>query len=80
MSDGVHSCSYYCNRPACVLAQRDELRERYVAAPADPTAACVEAMKLALGALRVSIPMGNDPTGKHARAISTLEAQLRGPT
>jgi hypothetical protein len=27
MSD-VHSCSYYCTRPACVLAQRDELRDR----------------------------------------------------
>jgi hypothetical protein len=27
MSD-IHSCSYYCTRPACVLAQRDELRGR----------------------------------------------------
>jgi hypothetical protein len=25
MSD-IHSCSYYCTRPACVLQQRDELR------------------------------------------------------
>ena len=24
----VHSCSYYCTRPDCVRAQRDELRER----------------------------------------------------
>jgi hypothetical protein len=24
----IHSCSYYCTRPACVLAQRDELRGR----------------------------------------------------
>ncbi len=23
----VHSCSYYCDRPACIKAQRDELRE-----------------------------------------------------
>ena len=23
----IHSCSYYCTRPACVLAQRDELRD-----------------------------------------------------
>jgi hypothetical protein len=28
MSDDIHSCSYYCTRPACVLAQRDEMRER----------------------------------------------------
>jgi hypothetical protein len=27
MSD-IHSCSYYCTRPACVLRQRDELRDR----------------------------------------------------
>jgi hypothetical protein len=26
--DEIHSCSYYCDRPACVLAQRDELRGR----------------------------------------------------
>ncbi len=25
--DGIHSCSYFCNRPACVLAQRNELRD-----------------------------------------------------
>ena len=24
----VHSCSYYCDRPECVKAQRDELRDR----------------------------------------------------
>ena len=47
MSDGIHSCSYYCTRPACVLAQRDELRERYVAAPVEPTYAMVEAACIA---------------------------------
>jgi hypothetical protein len=29
MSD-IHSCSYFCTRPACVLAQRDELRDRFL--------------------------------------------------
>lgn len=24
----VHSCSYYCDRPECIKAQRDELRDR----------------------------------------------------
>jgi hypothetical protein len=24
--EDIHSCSYFCTRPACVLAQRDELR------------------------------------------------------
>jgi hypothetical protein len=36
MSD-IHSCSYYCTRPACVLAQRDELRDR-LAQQAEPVA------------------------------------------
>jgi hypothetical protein len=29
----IHSCSYYCTRPACVLAQRDELRDKLQAEP-----------------------------------------------
>ena len=29
MSDyDIHSCGYYCNRPACILRQRDELRQK----------------------------------------------------
>jgi hypothetical protein len=28
MSD-IHTCSYYCDRPACIKAQRDELRDRF---------------------------------------------------
>ena len=28
MSNDIHSCSYYCDRPACIKAQRDELREK----------------------------------------------------
>jgi hypothetical protein len=27
MSD-IHSCGYYCDRPACIKAQRDELRDK----------------------------------------------------
>jgi hypothetical protein len=26
----IHSCSYYCNRPECIKAQRDSLRDKYV--------------------------------------------------
>ena len=33
----VHSCSYYCQRPECIKAQRDELRDR-LAQPRKPTA------------------------------------------
>lgn len=47
MTDGIHSCSYYCTRPACVAAQRDELRERLEAAAppapgAQPSAESIE--------------------------------------
>ena len=34
-ADGIHSCSYYCERPACVLRQRDTLREIVFALPGD---------------------------------------------
>jgi hypothetical protein len=30
MSD-IHSCSYFCERPDCVLSQRNELRDRLTA-------------------------------------------------
>ena len=30
MSNDIHSCSYYCDRPACIKAQRDELREKFI--------------------------------------------------
>lgn len=36
---GIHSCSYFCTRPACVAVQRDELRDRLaepVAVQAEP--------------------------------------------
>jgi O-succinylbenzoate synthase len=26
--DEIHSCSYYCINPACIKAQRDELRDK----------------------------------------------------
>lgn len=29
MTEDIHSCSYFCTRPACVLAQRDELRDSH---------------------------------------------------
>ena len=33
MSD-LHTCSYHCDRPECIKAHRDELRERLAAAEA----------------------------------------------
>ena len=28
MPQDLHSCSWFCEQPLCVLAQRDELRDR----------------------------------------------------
>ena len=28
MTDDIHSCSHYCERPECIKRQRDELRGR----------------------------------------------------
>jgi hypothetical protein len=25
----IHTCSYYCDRPECIRAQRDELRQKF---------------------------------------------------
>ena len=36
----IHSCSYYCTRPACVLAQRDEMRDKLME-QAEPVQAAV---------------------------------------
>jgi len=41
--DGAHSCGYHCQRPACVLAQRDELRAKLAATEsAEPVAWMVD--------------------------------------
>ena len=34
----IHSCSYYCDRPECIKAQRDELRERLAQPEQEPVA------------------------------------------
>ena len=32
----IHSCSYYCTRPACVLSQRNEFRDKLFKQQAEP--------------------------------------------
>lgn len=34
----IHSCSYYCDRPECIKAQRDELRSRLAQPEQEPVA------------------------------------------
>ena len=43
MSDNIHTCSYECERPACIKAQRDELAQRLLELVAQAVAAEREA-------------------------------------
>lgn len=29
MTEEIHSCSLYCDKPECIKAQRDDLRQKY---------------------------------------------------
>lgn len=48
MPDALHTCSFYCERPECVKAQRDELRAAVLKAIRDE-AQLREAARQALG-------------------------------
>lgn len=37
--DNIHTCSYSCERPACIRAQRDELAQRLLELVAEAVAA-----------------------------------------
>jgi hypothetical protein len=41
--DDIHTCSYSCERPACIKAQRDELAQRLLELVAQAVAAEREA-------------------------------------
>ena len=41
--DNIHTCSYSCERPACIKAQRDELAQRLLELVAEAVAAEREA-------------------------------------
>lgn len=43
----IHSCSYYCARPECIKAQRDELRDRLEAQSRITTAQVEQIKRLA---------------------------------
>jgi hypothetical protein len=44
--DDIHTCSYSCERPACIKAQRDELAQRLFELVAQAVAAEREACAL----------------------------------
>ena len=65
----VHSCSYYCDRPECIKAQRDELRDRLVSMTDR------ELMQQALDALEANL--GN--WAAKTKAIAALRERLAQP-
>ena len=69
MTDAMHSCSYYCDRPECIKQQRDELRERLEPLLATPeccicgaSAPCMQESDLQPG--DPGIPCTFDPTAQ----------------
>jgi len=51
MTDRIHTCSYYCHHAACIKAQRDELRDKYVETKNTHRVVSVELLKEAVGQL-----------------------------
>lgn len=54
MTEKLHTCSYYCHRPECIRAQRDELRENYFLQMLETRRAC----RSACAGLCESVPGG----------------------
>jgi hypothetical protein len=46
--EDIHSCSYYCTRPECVLRQRNKFRDKLLAEPVSLDAKIVHFAKTAL--------------------------------
>lgn len=69
----VHSCSYFCDRPECVKAQRDELRGRF------GSMTDREIMQQALEALEYHVAPPSAPTWRTTAAITALRERLAQP-
>lgn len=57
----VHTCSYYCDRPGCLKAQRDELRDRLEATPPAQAAEAVERVARAIYECEAVDTLGDFP-------------------
>jgi hypothetical protein len=70
----VHSCSLYCDRPACIKAQRDQMRDHY-----QPDKAGVE--KIATNVRKWMGPVGQELSAGHVATLhgTILDAILVTP-
>jgi hypothetical protein len=75
-TEQVHTCSYYCDRPECLKAQRDELRGRLEATPPTDSTAVTEGKVRSIvtniftddfGSLVVMLPSNDWMTGSMVR-------------
>lgn len=64
----THTCSYFCDKPECIKAQRDELREKLAAIRSQPDTVAVPID--ALVALRSRDVMTRVMIDKHGVSIS----------
>ena len=72
----IHSCSYHCDKPECIKAQRDELRDRLAQPEQGPTKEkMTEALKLAQDALHMAtlpFPIDEAKTLKALHAVDDV--------
>lgn len=77
----IHTCSYYCTRPECVRAQRDELRDRYVEAAQPPADIVLPPLYEPLGVIVVGTQARRAFTAEqmvdYARAAVLLDRERR---
>jgi hypothetical protein len=68
----IHTCSYYCERPECIRAQRDELRQKIEHAEKPWVSLTDEEIKEIIG------PWGETPVKGYTRKLfDVIEAKLK---
>jgi hypothetical protein len=68
----IHTCSYYCDRPECIRAQRNELRQKFEQAEKPWVSLTDEEIKEIIG------PWGPTPIKGYTRKLfDQIEAKLK---
>jgi hypothetical protein len=81
--DNIHTCSYECERPACIKAQRDELAQRLFELVAEAVAAEREACAKVCDHIKNDIYNNHEDAQPMARAVTNFCAtaiRARGET